>query len=95
MAGKSSLSTKTRTKVGRYDCLMWFLQLSCSNGILGPKGERFMELENMKAALYARVANMEQVDPQMREHMIPCGSGYVYKENSAPASVQEAPSQSE
>lgn len=54
-----------------------------------------MELENMKAALYARVANMEQVDPQMREHMIPCGSGYVYKENSAPASEQEAPSQSE
>ena len=54
-----------------------------------------MELENMNVAVYSRVATMDQVDPQMRKHMIPCGSGYVYKENSAPANQQEAPSQSE
>ena len=53
-----------------------------------------MELENLKAAIYVRVATLDQVDPQMRKHMIPCGAGYVYKENSAPANEQEAPSQS-
>ena len=54
-----------------------------------------MELENLKAAIYVRVATLERVDPQMRKNMIPCGSGYVYKENSAPANQQGAPSQSE
>ena len=54
-----------------------------------------MELENLKAAIYVRVATLDQVDPQMRKHMIPCGSGFVYKENSAPVNEQEAPSQSE
>ena len=47
----------------------------------------------MKAAIYARVATIEQVDPKMRSQLIPCGAGY--KENSAPANEQEAPSQSE
>ena len=54
-----------------------------------------MELENMNVAVYSRVATMDQVDPHMRKYTIPCGSGYVYKENSAPANQQEAPSQSE
>lgn len=54
-----------------------------------------MEIKNMKAAIYARVASIEQVDPGLKSQLILCGAGYFCKENSAPANEQEAPSQSE
>lgn len=54
-----------------------------------------MEIKNMKAAIYARVASIEQVDPGLKSQLILCGAGYVCKENSASANEQEAPRKSE